>query len=169
MANTYTLIASSTVGAGGAASITFSSIPADYTDLKIVASIRGSISATGEVILLSINTSISNFSSRYLQGDGASAASGTFDRFAGNFPAATSTANTFGNTEIYIPNYTSTNAKSYSTDTVTENNASTAYATLIAGLWNPSTQAAINRIDLNAANGNFVQYSTAYLYGIKNS
>ena len=33
MANTYTLIASLTVGSGGAANIEFTSIPATYTDL----------------------------------------------------------------------------------------------------------------------------------------
>ena len=36
MANpTYVLIASNTVGSGGASSVTFSSIPATYTDLVV--------------------------------------------------------------------------------------------------------------------------------------
>jgi len=40
MANTYTLIASSTVGSGGAATVSFSSITATYTDLCLLASVR---------------------------------------------------------------------------------------------------------------------------------
>ena len=169
MANTYTLISSVTVGSGGAASITFSSISADYTDLLINCSARCDFATEGEVLYISLNTSTSNFSAIYLQGSGSAAASGSLARFGANYPGSTATSNTFGNSQIYIPNYTSANAKSYSTDTVTENNASTAYATLIAGLWNPSSQAAINRIDLTAANGTIVQYSSFYLYGISNA
>ena len=40
MATTYTLISSVTVGSGGAASIEFTSIPADYTDLLLKVSMR---------------------------------------------------------------------------------------------------------------------------------
>jgi hypothetical protein len=60
---------------------------------------------------------------------------------------ATATANTFGNTEFYIPNYTSSNYKSFSVDGVTENNATAAFA-LYAGLW--SNTAAITSFRLNA-------------------
>ena len=42
MANTYELIASSTVGAGGASSIDFNSIPNTYTDLLVKLSGRSS-------------------------------------------------------------------------------------------------------------------------------
>ena len=40
MADTYTLISSVTVGAGGASSIDFTSIPATYTDLLVKFSLR---------------------------------------------------------------------------------------------------------------------------------
>jgi hypothetical protein len=81
------------------------------------------------------------------------------------------TANTFGNTELYIPNYTSTNAKSVSIDTVSETNAAASLMRLNAALWNPSTQAAINRIDLYAltsTSSSFLSGSTFTLYGISN-
>jgi hypothetical protein len=42
MATSTTLIASSTVGSGGAANVTLSSIPSTYTDLKILASTQDS-------------------------------------------------------------------------------------------------------------------------------
>jgi hypothetical protein len=167
MANTYQLISSNTVGSGGAASVTFSSIPGTYTDLLLKASARCTSVSVGEVIYLSFNSSTTTFSSRYLQGDGASASSSTLARFGGNQTGANATASTFGNTDLYIPNYTSANNKSYTVDTVTENNATTAYATLIAGLW--STTSAITQIDLTPGAGSFVQYSSFYLYGIKNS
>ena len=167
MANTYTLISSNTVGSGGVASVTFSSIPATYTDLALKVNARCTSSSIGEVIYLSFNSSTTTFSGIYLQGDGAAAASSTLARFGGSMSGANATASVFGNTDIYIPNYTSANYKSYSVDTVTENNAATAYATLIAGLW--STASAITQIDLTPAAGNFAQYSTFYLYGIKNS
>ena len=68
---------------------------------------------------------------------------------------------------VYIPNYTSSNAKSYSVEAMCETNGSTAYMYIIAGLWNPSTQAAITSISFAPNLGtNFVQHSTATLYGV---
>jgi hypothetical protein len=82
-------------------------------------------------------------------------------------PAATSTANTFGNVAIYIPNYTSSNNKSISVDGVGENNATTAFADLYAGLW--ANSSAITSITLYNIISDFAEFSTATLYGIKNS
>jgi len=45
MPNTMTLIASSTVGAGGSTAITFSSIPSTYTDLVIKHSLRNNLAS----------------------------------------------------------------------------------------------------------------------------
>jgi hypothetical protein len=57
-----------------------------------------------------------------------------------------------------------------SADAVSENNATSAIATLGAYLWNPATQAAITSIAIYPYNGTvFRQYSSFYLYGIKNS
>ena len=53
MPNTFTLIASSTVGAGGASSIDFTSIPSTYTDLVIKASLRSDRN-TGSATYLTI-------------------------------------------------------------------------------------------------------------------
>jgi len=170
MANTYTLIASSTVGSGGSAYIEFSSIPSTYTDLCVVFSARSNRSADTDPINLELNGSTINDSSRYLYGDGSSAASGssTSQTEIARMPAANATASTFGNGLIYIPNYTSSNYKSSSGDSVTENNGTTAYAKLSAGLW--SDTSAVTSVKITSQTGNnFVQYSTAYLYGIKNS
>jgi hypothetical protein len=173
MANTYTLIEAQTLSSSQA-SITLGSggtIPQTYTDLKIIYSVRTSRGSVGSYFYVSFNGSTSNFSAKYVGGDGASAGSGSVNQLAGIETDANATASTFGNGEVYIPNYTSTaNAKSYSGDSVTENNATAAFAYLIAGLWNPGTQAAITSITLTSeSGGSFVTNSTFYLYGIKNS
>lgn len=174
MANTYTLIASSTVGAGGASSITFSSIPATYTDLKVVFSLRSDWSSDPYdyfVQGIQFNGTTSTYSTKLLYGSGSAAASGS-DSSTGlrqsYYNAGTSTSNTFANGEMYIPNYISSNYKSASIDQVTENNATASIAGLTAGLWS-STSAITQIAFLPRSGSNFVQYSTAYLYGVKNA
>ena len=172
MPTTYTKIATVTVGSGGAADITFSSIPATYTDLSLFISTRqpGGANSWSD-LRIRFNGSTTNYTDKLLYGDGSTAASisetdtGIIIRSVNNGVA---TANTFGNALIYIPNYTSSNNKSVSIDQVTENNATQALAGLTAGLW--SNSAAITSIAFtpNTA-GNFSEYSTATLYGIKNS
>ena len=168
MANTYTKIASVTVGAGGASSIDFTSIPSTYTDLCIKISGRSTSTSTGSTI--TFNGSSSSYTNKRLYGDGSAPASdsaittGISNTFIDD---SGFTATTFGNGEIYIPNYASSNYKSVSVDGVTENNATTALMMLTAGLW--SNTAAINQVTITPALGNFTQYSTATLYGIKNS
>jgi len=164
----WTVIAHTEVGTGGPASITFSSIPASYTDLAIVVSARSTRAATDNSATFTFNSSTSNFSGRYLSGSGSATESGTVTNYAFQMPAVNATASTFGNVLIYIPNYTSTTtAKSYSVDIVTENNGAPANQTLVAGLWNPATQTAISSISMTAGlSEGFSQYSSATLFGI---
>jgi hypothetical protein len=170
MPNTFTLIASSTVGSGGTANIDFTSIPATYTDLCVKLSTQN-MGVGFPTLRLRFNSDTSSvYSARTLNGDGASATStnptGTWLEINRTNP----NGSIFTNTEIYIPNYTSTTtAKSLSADAAIEANATTAYLGLIAGLWNPGTQAAINSIGFFLSANNFQQYSTAYLYGIVKS
>ena len=139
---TFTQIGSAVVvGSGGAATIDFTSIPSTYTDLLIK-----------------------------LYGSGSAAGSGSFSAvigFIGDANAATSTANTFSNQEVYIPNYAGTSAKSYSVDSVQETNATTAFSELTAGF--NSTTSAITTISFSLASGNIAEHSTAYLYGVSNA
>jgi hypothetical protein len=169
MANTFELIASSTVGSGGAASIDFTSIPSTYTDLAIYLSARQSRSEVVSNTRIEFNGSSSNLSCRYIQGTGSAAVSSSNASylFAAS-PANTATANTFGNSFIYIPNYAGSTNKSVSWDAVTETNASNAEAYLVAGLW--SNTDAITSIELSSLSGdNFMEHSTAYLYGVSNA
>ena len=148
-----------------AASVTFDNIPqTGYTDLKIVVSARDS-DTSGALTQVSFNGVTTNLSSRRLRGTGSAA---TSTAFASNIytqgQANGDTANTFGNSEIYIPNYTSSNYKSVSEDGVSENNATAAYMQLTAGLW--SSPAAVTSVTLTSAAGPYLRYSTFSLYGI---
>lgn len=171
---TYTLIQKITVGSAGAASIDFTAIPATYTDLCLKASIRTNRAADEDGLNMSINGTSTTYASRTLIGNSASAAASSSTTPYGQLwvsrvDAANATANTFGNFEIYIPNYANTSYyKSYSIDGVTENNSSTAFSNLVADLW--SSTAAINQLTLSSGNSaTIVQYSSASLYGITTS
>ena len=169
MATTYTLIASSTVGSGGAANIEFTSIPGTYTDLVLKISARGT-GADNSIVITYNSDAGANYSARYIYGDGSAAASTTASSnlLTTSINPSTYTTSTFANAELYIPNYTSSNNKSSSHDGVQETNATLAYMALTANLWTNS--AAITTIKLSLGAGqNFAQYSTAYLYGISNS
>jgi hypothetical protein len=170
MANTFELIASSTVGSGGAANIDFTSIPSTYTDLQLVLSARGTSTALYANIKLN-NSSSAIYSLRTIYGDGSAAASQNdsgatyFERFL--MVSSAYTANTFSNGMLYIPNYAGSTNKSVMFDSVNENNATSSQMFMVAGLW--ASTAAINQITLTPNTGNFAQYSTAYLYGVKNA
>jgi len=146
-----------------AASVTFSNIPqTGYTDLLIKVSAR---STSANNIYMTLNGSTTNYASRYLYGSGTAAASGNdTTRYVGTTSDSSNTANTFGNAEIYIPNYTSSNYKSVSADSVAETNATTVYSAITAQLW--SNTAAITSISLFPSSGSYVQYSTFSLYGL---
>lgn len=169
MANTYEAIATVTVGSGGAATIDFTSIPGTYTDLLV--KISGRNTSSGRFINVTFNsdTTAANYEGRYIEGNGASASSAADqDQTVGYVSVSSYTASTFGNSEFYIPNYANTSTyKSFSADGVMENNATTAFMGLFAGLW--KSNSAITSISLALSSNNFAQYSTATLYGIKNS
>jgi hypothetical protein len=167
MANTFELIASTAL-TSSQANLDFTSIPSTYTDLVIKISARLDNTSTA-YSTIQFNGSSASFSSRSFGGGGTGSA------YTGTTPSNTafdsnstnSTASTFCNAEIYIPNYAGSTYKSFSSDSVTENNGTVAYADLIAGLW--SNTAAINRVTLVPPSGNYGIYTSAYLYGVKNA
>ena len=152
-----------------AASVTFSSIPqTGYTDLKLVWSARGTGGLVYDTTKITFNGNASSYSTRYLQGSGSAASSGTSG--ASTYleiidEGGAATASTFSNSEIYIPNYTGSTNKSVSSDAVSETNATTIYMRLSAGLW--SNTAAITSITLTPdASAAYAANSTFSLYGI---
>jgi hypothetical protein len=169
LANTFVKIAAVTVGAGGASSIDFTSIPSTYTDLMLMTSVRMANADIQNNLKIAFNGSSASMTVKRLYGTGTSVFSDSLSQNqTGNVNAANSTANTFGSTSLYIPNYAGSNNKSSSSDGVAETNATNVNMGLYANLW--SNTAAINQITLTGeTTANFLQYSTATLYGIKNS
>ena len=173
MANTFELIQATTLTASQA-TITFSSIPSTYTDLCLKLSLRSSSSNDRRIIFFKFNSVTSGYNDRPIRGYNSGTASQTDNGGNTSFavwdmPAANATANTFSNVELYIPNYAGSTNKSISADGVGETNATNgAIAGLTAAL--STVTSAISQIDIfGDGTGNFVQYSTAYLYGVKNA
>lgn len=166
-------ISTVTVGSGGAANIEFANIPQTYTDLKIVISARSNVAGTNnDLMFYRFNGDASNsYIGRWLSGDGSTTYSNNqtataygIPRYA--IPGATATASTFGNFEMYIPNYRESTNKSVSIDSVSENNATAGYQNMQADLWQKTSP--ITSFAIYPYNGSaFTQYSSATLYGIR--
>lgn len=155
------LIETVEVGSGGAASIEFTSIPQDGVDLMVLISHRTVV--TGSTLTLN-DTGLAGDDALYLQGNGSSASS-NIQSLAFIVGADDSyTANTFGNAQIYISNYTSSTNKSVWVDAVTENNASSALSRISAIDF--SITSAITSVKFAPSTGNIEQYSTASIYTI---
>lgn len=167
---TMTLVSTVTVGAGGAASIDFTSIPQTGTDLLIVSSLRTNGAESGSVLGVRFNgLSGSIYTVKRLYGSGSAASSdgiqSTYLYRGWKATGTDFTASTFANNQMYIANYAGSTNKSVSFESVTENNATAADQTLVAGIMADS--AAITSIAITPVSGNsFVQYSTASLYTI---
>ena len=172
MANTYVAIAK-TVLTTTQAAITFSAIPSTYTDLLLTISARSNSAGTVSTMRVRFNNAgvDTNLTSRRLQSSSGTTVGTTSDAFlnAGNIPGNGATASTFGNTEMYFPNYLSSVFKPISVSVGSEMNSATdGYEQIIAGLWSDTT--AINRIDiLFSGVPQFLSGSRFDLYGIKSS
>jgi hypothetical protein len=146
------------------ASITFSSIPQTYTDLVIKLSQRGT-NSDASAVYLEFNGVTTGYTALRLLGDGGSASSGSFTTgFFSGIVGSSYTANTFDSTDCYIPNYTSANTKTYTSEHVTENNSTTSFQAIYAGL--STGTSAITQIVIKPFAGSFVQYTSATLYGV---
>jgi hypothetical protein len=153
--------------ASSQASITFSSIPQTYTDLLLVCSLRV---ASGTSYYWDLDLNFKGESARawrglYALNTSPASSSSTSFNIVGGANGNNSTASTFNNTSIYIPNYTSTGVKSISSDSVAENNSSSEFFLQI----NANTitnSAAVDTVTLAVSGNSFAQYSSATLYGI---
>lgn len=159
---TYTLINSSVL-TGNTGSVTFSSIPATYTDLIFVMNIIGN---AGQQIYYQINgDTATNYSGTYLSGNGTSATSARFTSQTvapvGIVPN-TSTTNPNFNAIINFQDYS--NTTTYKTAISRANNASNGVEAT-ASLWRST--AAINSININSSTSSFAAGSIFKLYGIE--
>jgi hypothetical protein len=171
MPATYTLI-SSNVLTSSAASVTFSSIPATYTDLVLRTSIRNNDTSSGYVYFQFNSDSATNYSNTRLQGTGSAGSSARQSSvtYTAYYQCDTSgdTANTFATGELYIPSYTASQDKPIAYFSASETNATASIMASVAGLWRNS--AAVNSITIaNLSTLQFVSGSSFYLYGISNA
>ena len=160
---------SSQVLSTSAASVTFSAIPATFTDLVLRFSSRAD---TDPHTIRVVFNSNGNGSQTYMWGNGSSASGardvGTSGTNLYNVNTAGSTSNTFTSGEIYLPSYTASQNKPLSVFYAQENNSSTAYLYAVAGL--KSSTDAITSISMQCAGvfgESFVSGSSFFLYGIK--
>ena len=164
----YDSIATTTVSSP-VSSITFSSIPATYTHLQIRGIARNS-AAANDILLRFNSDSGSNYAWHVLRGDGSSATAAavatTTGIELGVIVYSGQTASVFANFVIDVLDYANTNK--YKTLRVL-NGADvngTGYVTFGSGFWQSST--AVSTITLTlGGSGDFTQYSSLALYGIK--
>lgn len=177
MAKSYTLIQAQTLTAT-TASVTFSNIPQNYTDLIVKISGRAtSTSGTSRAIRLEINgdTTYSNYRQRYLRTDDTGAANaGAFLSSTGlryyfyGLPNANATANSFGAAELTFINYAGSSYKTFSAEAFAEGFhnpfTGTAGNSVTAALW--VNTAAITTLVFSPDDSSFAAGSTFYLYGV---
>jgi len=170
MANTFVAIATVTVGSGGSGSITFSSIPNTYTDLVLKCSARTGQAAPYTDIDITLNSeSARQWQGFYQVNSTVGASNNTAFNIVGEGNGTSTTASTFSNFELYIPNYTSSNLKTIVSEVVQENDAvgSALDALHANSVTNGTAISSITLVPFDSQS--FVQYTTATLYGIKNS
>lgn len=171
------LISSQTLGSS-AASVTFSSIPATYTDLVVKISAKSDMSGTGArntYVEFNGNTSTIYSDTEVLATwDGSAnialSAAWSGETFLRNryTTATASPANTFNSYELYIPSYTVSQNKPMSVFGVVEQDSSQiAGIGAHAGLFRST--AAISSIKFSPESGNYVTGSSFYLYGLRSS
>jgi hypothetical protein len=174
MPNTYKLIQAVTLASAQTA-IDFTSIPDTYTDLVIKLSARTTRSEQNDYLKITFNSSTSGYADKNLATQGTGNVfsetnnGSTGYAFSYGLHGNTGTANAFGNIEIYIPNYRSSNSKGFSSDGYIGNVATTGQLAITACVWNNS--AAITSISLRSHDPalSLMQYSSAELYGIVKS
>lgn len=175
MAETYDLISAVTVGSGGSSSIEFTSIPSTYKDICLKLHLRTNTAGSRDDIKITLNSDTgSNYSARRLflidNTVNSQSSSGTpSDLNIGSVNGNGSTTSVFSNIKFYIPSYAGSTQKSISFDWVAENNDSSTYVLGSSSIgWSGTSAITSFKIESKAGN-NFVQHSTAHIYGIKNS
>lgn len=160
--NSYESIATVTVGAGGAASATFSSIVGTYKHLQIRA--FGSLTSGGGECKIEFNsdTTATNYYNHILYGSGSSAAAGAANNNSFGFQLDSAAV---GGGIMDILDYANTNKYKTARNLSGNDTNGGGYITFRSGLW--SNTAAITAITIKPASGNFAQYSSFALYGIK--
>lgn len=160
LGNSFESIATATVGAGGTASVSFTSIPQTYKHLQIRAFLKADSTGRGSITINNGNFAIVH--QLFSDGSGAGSSPASTFNWPLNFSA---TANIFGANIIDLLDYTSTNkTKTFKNLAGVDYNGSGSIF-LMSSLDLSTT--ATNTITLTPSTGNWSQYTHVALYGIK--
>lgn len=164
-------ISTVTVGNAGSSIIQFNNIPQNYTDLTVKLSTKSEYAGTLMLLRMKIN-GYNGFTWRSLVAEGTTAGSYIQTSYGADVTThgtmvgtVSATTNTFGVAELYIPNYSGSTNKSYSMESLSEGTFSGSYIWMIGGLF--SSTSPVTSLTFYPETGNFAQYSTATLYGIR--
>ena len=166
----YESIATVTVGSGGSATVTFSSIPATYTHLQIRGIARDSRASTNSDFSLRFNgDSATNYSFHTLEGTGSavssSAATNATDISIANISGNSAGSDTFGASIADILDYANTNKYKTVRSLGGHDNNGSGNIKMESGNWRSTS--AVTSITLIPNTANFVEYTQFALYGIK--
>lgn len=171
-ANSYDALGVVNVGAGGAASISFTGIPSTYQHLQVRFIARTTYNNSGNTVNLYYTFNSAGgtpYSQHTLRGDGAntfasgSASQGAMYPGAGVADAGAG-SNIFGTGVLDVLDYANTNKnKTARVLNGTDRNGG-GQIVFSSGAW--YSTAAVNNLTLTS-DGNFVEYSSFALYGIK--
>ena len=173
--NSWESIATFTVGSGGSSSIVFGSggtIPQTYKHLQIRHIARGTSSNTLDNMQMQYNgDTAGNYISHFLYGTGsgsgaagATAANNSF-MLSSRISAANTGASMFGSGVIDILDYANTSKNKTMRSLSGWDGNGSGEVFLESGLW--MSTSAVTSITLYPNSGNFAQYSSFALYGIK--
>ena len=166
----YESIQTVTVGSGGAADITFTSIPSTFKHLQVRWLSRNNRAAADDTIAIQFNgDTTSNYALHFIYGDGSAAAAVALinrsEILIGYQAGNSAGANIFGAGVTDILDYENTNKfktlRSLGGDD--SNGAGTVH--FGSGLYRSSS--AITSIKFFSSGANFAEYSSFALYGIK--
>lgn len=164
-------IAATTVGAGGASYVEFTSIPQTYTHLQIRTIARSTTAGTGaDWLYCQFNSDTgSNYAHHRLIGDGATASAGAAASVTEVRVGAPlrdgNTAGIYGVSVVDILDYTNTNKNTTVRSLIGQDRNGAGEVTFYSGLW--LNTSAITSIKLYSESNNLKQYSSIALYGIK--
>lgn len=167
----FNSIATTTVGAGGASSITFTSIPSTYTHLQVRYTARGTIADVNTDVYCWINgdTTQSKYARHYIRGNGTAASAGVSSAstvaIAGTATGGNSSASMFGVGIIDILDYTNTNKYKTTRSLSGEDQNGSGNIWFFSNLFMDTS--AVSSLTIVPQSNGFAQYSSFALYGIR--
>jgi hypothetical protein len=169
---TFTLISSTTVGAGGTSSVTFSAIPNTFTDLILIASCNFGTAGYAEdnlAVRMNGDSTYGNYGWDFLSGSG----NGTFTKGftnpdtrsgVGLAPGGNLSSNLFGTFWMEIPFYQGSGVKTFIADWAYGNTTTAASQGINTGYWS-GTSAVTSLTLLPYFSTTIRQHSIFSLYG----